>query len=178
MKRLCILAVSAILSMAAVAQTAADATLSTERTAIFGYFSYERVLEAMPEKALVKAKIQKLREQYDAEMERAEAEFNRKYEDFLEGQRNFEPSIFKKRQAELTDIMQKNMAFKEEAKKILAQAEADAMKPLKERISSVVAAVAKQRGLVLVLNADNNALPYTDDVLGEDITEVLLNALQ
>ena len=178
MKRLCILAVSAIISTVALAQTATDADLNAEKTAIFGYFSYGTVLNAMPEMAVVKAKMQKLRSQYDAEMQRAEDEFNKKYEDFLEGQRSFEPSIFKKRQAELTDMMQKNMAFKEEAVKLLAQAEEEAMKPLKKRLSEAVAAVGKHLALAFVLNADNDALPYVDSVLGQDVTAAVLNELK
>lgn len=178
MKRLCILAVSAIISTVALAQTATDADLNAEKTAIFGYFSYGTVLNAMPEMAAVKAKMQKLRSQYDAEMQRAEDEFNKKYEDFLEGQRSFEPSIYKKRQAELTDMMQKNMAFKEEAVKLLAQAEEEAMKPLKKRLAEAVAAVGKRLALAFVLNADNDALPYVDSVLGQDITAAVLNELK
>jgi outer membrane protein len=178
MKRLCILAVSAIISTVALAQTATDADLNAEKTAIFGYFSYGTVLNAMPEMAAVKAKMQKLRSQYDAEMQRAEDEFNKKYEDFLEGQRSFEPSIFKKRQAELTDMMQKNMAFKEEAVKLLAQAEEEAMKPLKKRLAEAVAAVGKRLALAFVLNADNDALPYVDSVLGQDVTAAVLNELK
>ena len=178
MKRLCILAVSAIISTVALAQTATDADLNAEKTAIFGYFSYGTVLNAMPEMAVVKAKMQKLRSQYDAEMQRAENEFNKKYEDFLEGQRSFEPSIYKKRQAELTDMMQKNMAFKEEAVKLLAQAEEEAMKPLKKRLAEAVAAVGKRLALAFVLNADNDALPYVDSVLGQDVTAAVLNELK
>jgi len=178
MKRLCILAVSAIISTVALAQTATDADLNAEKTAIFGYFSYGTVLNAMPEMAAVKAKMQKLRSQYDAEMQRAENEFNKKYEDFLEGQRSFEPSIYKKRQAELTDMMQKNMVFKEEAMKLLAQAEEEAMKPLKKRLAEAVAAVGKRLALAFVLNADNDALPYVDTTLGQDVTAAVLNELK
>ena len=178
MKKLCILAVCAIFSTVALAQTATDADFSGERTALFGYFSYSKVLNAMPEMDSVKAKMQRLKGQYDAEMQRAEEEFNRKYEDFLEGQRSFEPSIFKKRQAELTDMMQKNMAFKEKAKELLAQAEEEAMKPLKMRLSDAVEAVGKHLALAFVLNADNDALPYVDTTLGQDVTAAVLNELQ
>ena len=178
MKKLCILAVCAIFSTVALAQTATDADSNAEKTALFGYFSYAKVLNAMPEMAAVKAKMQRLKSQYDAEMKRAEDEFNKKYEDFLEGQRSFEPSIFKKRQAELTDMMQKNMAFKEEAVKLLTQAEEEAMKPLKKRLSEAVAAVGKNLALAFVLNADNDALPYVDTTLGQDVTAAVLNELQ
>ena len=174
MKKCCILAVSVILSTVALAQTATDADLNAEKTAIFGYFSYEQALQAMPEMAAVKTHLQKLREQFDAEMQRAEEDFNRKYEDFLEGQRSFEPSIFKKRQAELTDMMQKNMAFKEEAKEQLRKAEEEAMKPLKSKLAAAIAAVGRQKSLAFILNTDNNALPYVDTFLGQDVAEAIL----
>ena len=178
MKKGLILVVSIILSTVAVAQTATDADLNEEKAAIFGYFSYEQALQAMPEIATVKAQLQRMRQQYDAEMQRAENDFNRKYEDFLEGQRSFEPSIFKKRQAELTDMMQKNMVFKEEAKKLLAQAEEDAMKPLKSKLAAAVAAVGRQKGLAFILNSDNNALPYVDTFIGVNVAEDILVELR
>lgn len=166
------------MSMAAVAQTAADAPLNVEKSAIFGYFSYETVLQSMPDLAAVREKMNRLRSQYDAEMKRAEDEFNRKYEDFLEGQRGFEPSIYKKRQAELTDLMQRNLAFKEKARKLLAKAEDEAMKPLKERLSAAVESVGRQHGYAFILNADNNALPYVDAFVGQNVTAAIIAELE
>ena len=41
-----------------------------------------------------------------------EDEFNRKYEDFLEGQRDFPQTILQKRQLELQQLMEKNIEFR------------------------------------------------------------------
>ena len=140
------------MSMAAVAQTAADAPLNVEKSAIFGYFSYETVLQSMPDLAAVREKMNRLRSQYDAEMKRAEDEFNRKYEDFLEGQ--------------------------EKARELLAKAEAEAMKPLKERLSAAVESVGRQHGYAFILNADNNALPYVDAFVGQNVTAAIIAELE
>lgn len=147
-------------------------------TGLFGYLSYDEVLQAMPAMSVVKAKTQALREQYEKELQRAEDEFNKKYEDFLEGQRQFAPSIYKKRQAELTDLMERNMAFKAEAQKQLQEAEQAAMAPLKAKLSAAVAKVAKQMSLAFVLNTDGDAVPYVDPVLGTDITATVKAALK
>ncbi len=48
-------------------------------------------------------------------MKRATDEFNLKYEAFLDGLKDFAPAIRMKRQAELQELMEKNMAFKQEA---------------------------------------------------------------
>ena len=139
----------------------------------FGYLSYSQALQSMPDYALVKENLAKLEEQFETEMKRAEEEFNKKYEEFLEGQQEFAVSIRNKRQSELQELMQKNMAFKQEARRLLKNAEADAMKPLHEKLKAVLAKVGQQRGLAFILNTDGDALPYVDPAQGEDVTEVI-----
>ena len=66
-------------------ETPVEKTAAAEvPTGIFGYLSYDEVLQAMPAMSVVKAKTQALREQYEKELQRAEDEFNKKYEDFLQ----------------------------------------------------------------------------------------------
>ena len=139
----------------------------------FGYLSYSQALQSMPDYAMAKENLAKLEEQFETEMKRAEEEFNKKYEEFLEGQQEFAVSIRNKRQSELQELMQKNMAFKQEARRLLKNAEADAMKPLHEKLKAVLAKVGQQRGLAFILNTDGDALPYVDPAQGEDVTEVI-----
>ncbi len=54
-----------------------------------GYFSYQEAFESMPEYALAQANLKDLKSKYDAETRRVEDEFNRKYEEFLDGQSDF-----------------------------------------------------------------------------------------
>lgn len=143
----------------------------------FGYLSYSQALQSMPDYAMAKENLAKLEEQFETEMKRAEEEFNKKYEEFLEGQQEFAVSIRNKRQSELQELMQKNMAFKQEARRLLKNAEADAMKPLHEKLKAVLAKVGQQRGLAFILNTDGDALPYVDPAQGEDVTEVINSEL-
>ena len=143
----------------------------------FGFLSYSQALQSMPDYALAKENLAKLEEQFETEMKRAEEEFNKKYEEFLEGQQEFAVSIRNKRQSELQELMQKNMAFKQESRRLLKNAEADAMKPLHEKLKAVLAKVRQQRGLAFILNTDGDALPYVDPAQGEDVTEVINSEL-
>ena len=98
--------------------------ISQAQTTIkYGYLSYQEVLKFMPEYAVTQTKLADLKQKYDNEMKRVEDEFNKKYEQFLEGQKDFAPTILRKRQVELQELIAKNIAFKEEAKRLLAQAE-------------------------------------------------------
>jgi hypothetical protein len=146
-----------------------------QRTATlrFGYFSYQDVLQSAPDYAGIQRNIESLRNNFQAEMKRATDEFNLKYEAFLDGLKDFAPAIRMKRQAELQELMEKNMAFKQEAARLLQKAEAEALAPLKARLNQAIAKVGEQRGLAFILNTDNNNAPYLNPALGENVSAAI-----
>ena len=144
----------------------------------FGYLDYQQALQSMPQYASVQQKMAEMRKQYEAELQRVTNEFNRKYEEFLEGQREFPKTILQKRQTELQELMTRNVTFKEESRKQLAEAEREALAPLKARLAETVARIAGSRGLALVVNTDSDACPYINPEMGEDLNQIVTNALK
>ena len=132
----------------------------------------------MDDYAFVESGMQALQEQYAAEQKRVEDEFNKKYEEFLDGQRDFPQTILQKRQMELQELMEKNIAFKKESQRLLAEAREKAMQPLKSRLADALARVGSSRGLAFIINTDQNALPWMNITMGEDVTEAVLEALK
>lgn len=158
----------------------AQTTHTTAQTFVFryGFVNTDSVLHAMPEYAMAQRSLTALRQKYDREMKRSEDDFNIKYESFLDQQRDLVPSILHKRQAELQDMMEKNIAFKAEARRLLAQAEADAMAPLREQINELLQQVAKDMQLAFVLNTGSDACPYVNPAMSVDITDTLIDLLK
>ena len=165
MKKLFLLIVLGVLSLTANAQTR------------FGYFSFDNVLKSMPDYVMAQRSIDDLRQKYDAEMKRAEAEFNSKYEEFLDVQKDLVPAILRKRQAELQEMMQKNINFKNESQRLLKQAEADAFAPVKNKLYNALTKVGQAQGYAFILNTDGDACPYVNPEMGEDATELIKEAL-
>ncbi len=87
------------------------------------------------------------------------------------------PEYAQKRQAELQDMMEKNIAFKKEAQRLLAQAEQDAMTPVKGKVLDAVRKLGQQRGYAFILNADGDALPYIDMAYGDNLNDAVLSLL-
>ena len=144
----------------------------------FGFLSYEAALQSMPDYTLAQNKLAELKAQYQTEAKRVEDEFNRKYEEFLEGQREFPKTILQKRQVELQELMEKNNAFKEESRLQLASAKEEMMTELKARLAEAIAKIAKEQGLALVVNTDSDACPFIDPEMGMDISTLVQNALK
>lgn len=165
MKKLFLLIVLGVLSLTANAQTR------------FGYFSFDNVLKSMPDYVMAQRSIDDLRQKYDAEMKRAEDEFNSKYEEFLDVQKDLVPAILRKRQAELQEMIQKNINFKNESQRLLKQAEADAFAPVKNKLYNALTKVGQAQGYAFILNTDGDACPYVNPEMGEDATELIKEAL-
>ena len=144
----------------------------------FGYLSYKGALESMPQYILMQNDMEQLRSKYEAEQKRVENDFNTKYEEFLDGQASFPKTILQKRQSELQEMLDKNIAFKKESQKLLAKAEAEALAPLKAQLAEALARIGQERGYAFILNTDINATPWINVDLGEDINEAVKEALQ
>jgi len=153
-------------------------TVEVSSELVFGYFSYDEALRFMPEYSIVKTNLDNLSKQFKDEADRSEAEFNKKYEAFLDEQRDLAPSILKKRQAELQDMMERNIAFKEEAQRLMAEAENEGFAPLRSKLSMVLNKVGKEQGLAFILNTDQNAVPYVNESVGVDINMLIKKELQ
>lgn len=160
-----------VISFSASAQTTAPVLK-------FGFLSYDAVLRSMPDYAIVEANMAQLQEKYAAEQKRVEDEFNKKYEDFLDGQRDFPQTILQKRQSELQELMNKNITFKKESQRLLAEARKEAMVPLQTRLANALSKVGNERGLAFILNTDQNTTPWMNPALGEDVTEAVKAALR
>ena len=144
----------------------------------FGFLSYEAALQSMGEYALVQKQMANLRTQYEAETKRVEDEFNAKYEDFLEGQREFPKTILQKRQTELQELMQKNIEFKQNSIQELAKAEQEAMAPLRIKLIETLGNIGRERGYAFIVDTDQKALPFINPAMGEDINQTVQDALK
>ena len=168
------------------AQTESLSTSQTEQVGIqapqtaarFGYLSYNEALEKMPQYALVKKQMEDLRSKFQAETKRVEEEFNRKYEEFLDGQRDFPKTILQKRQTELQQLMEKNIEFKASSMKELDAAEKEAMAPLRLRLNDVLREIGIKRGYAFIYDTDTKALPFISLEAGENINLLVQDALK
>ena len=170
MKKVIFVAVMVLMGLSGYAQT--------ESTGLkFGYLSIDSVLLSMPEYAQMQQDMATMRQQYEAEMKRVEDDFNKKYEEFLDGQKNFPKTILQKRQSELQEMLDKNIAFKKESLQMLNDTEKTQKDVILMMIDMAVKTIGMQRGYAFILNTDANATPWLNPALGEDITQAVKDML-
>lgn len=139
----------------------------------FGYMSYKTVMAEMPEYAQAKQSMAELKAKYDAEATRGEEEFQKKFVDFLQGQKDFPQTIMQKRQAELQALMENGISFRMKSQQTLEQAEKDMMAEVKKRLNNVILEVGIEYGYAFVLNTDDDSCPFINPVVGVDVTDLV-----
>jgi outer membrane protein len=166
-----------LLTVVSLAVSAQDAQPKDSVAFKFGYLSYDSVMVAVPDYTELKTNMAQLREQYEAEQKRVENDFNKKYEEFLDGQASFPKTILQKRQSELQEMLDRNIEFKKQSQKMLSEAEDNMMEVIKTTINMAVNIIAQERGYAFVLNTDKEAVTFINPALGEDITEAVKQLL-
>ena len=171
MKKAIVILVMVLVGLTASAQ-------SSTTTLKFGYLSYDSVKQSMKEYAEMQQQVAEMRSAYEAEMKRVEDDFNKKYEEFLDGQQSFPKTILQKRQSELQEMLDKNIAFKNESLHILNETEAQLTESVNLMVKICVQQVGLQHGFAFILNTDANAVPWLNPEMGVDVTEEVKALLQ
>ena len=143
----------------------------------FGYLSYQQIIKEMPEYAQAMQELKTLKDKYDEEAARGETEFQKKFVDFLQGQKDFPQTIMQKRQAELQTLMDNGVAFRIQVQSLLAQAEKDLIADVQKKLNRVLLEIGVENGYGFILNTDDNACPYINPVIGVDVTELVRQKL-
>ena len=143
----------------------------------FGYLSYRTICQEMPQYVQAQQELLSLKTVYEQEAARGEEEFQRKFADFLQGQKDFPANILQKRQAELQELMDKGIKFRKEAENLLAEAEQTLVKDLSKKLDEAIVAVGMEMGYAFILNIDDNACPFINPLLGDDVSNVVREKL-
>lgn len=143
----------------------------------FGYMSYKQILQQLPEYAQATKDLAILKAKYEAEAQKGEEEFQRKFVDFLQGQKDFPQAIMQKRQAELQTLMDNGVAFRMKSQELIASAEKDLMQEAYKRLNRALLEVGVEYGYGYILNTDDNNCPYINPVIGFDVTELVRQKL-
>ncbi len=140
----------------------------------FGYLNYNTVLRQLPEYEQTQKRMEELRQKYEQEATRGEEEFQNKFADFLQGQKDFPENILLKRQAELQTLMEAGIKFRQESQKLLHKAEQELLDSARIRLDQAIQSVGVERGLAAVLNTDRNQCPFINPDMSEDVTDAVL----
>ena len=134
----------------------------------FGFLSYQKALQNMPEYAKAQVSLRALKEKYDNEAKYNEEKFQRMFADFLAQE------ILLKRQRELQVAMEQGISFRKDAERQLGNAEQEMIKPVVEKLDSLLGQIGRENGFIFIINTDNRDFPFIHLQAGKDLTEIVI----
>lgn len=158
-------------------KTNTEEDIKETHVAKFGYISYNEIFQAMPEYEESCKKLDELKTKYDNEAKRSEEEFQRKFTEFIENQKNFPENILLKRQYELQDLMTKSINFKEEAGTLLSEAEKELQANIIVLLDEAIRTVGIENGYDYIINTDGKACPFINVNVADDVTNLVKEKL-
>lgn len=167
-----------LLSFLLVVSALPAAAQQTNAAPRYGYLSYNAVYQAMPEYEEAQKKLNELQAAYDAEAQRAQEEFQRKFAEFMQGQKDFPENIMLKRQYELQSLMDQNIKFKEESETLLRQAEEELQAQITILVDEAIRAVGIEQNLQFIFNTDGKTTPFIHPDAAIDVTNLVKQKLQ
>lgn len=142
-----------------------------------GQINSNLILPRMPQYLAMQESLKALKAQYEAEAKKSENDFQRKFEEFMQGQKDFPKTILDKRQNELQIMLETNAEFRIKAQQLLAEAESSMLADVKAELQEAVAIVAQQKGVSIVYDLDDGSVPYIVQGLAADLTVAVMHQL-
>jgi len=157
MKRIILIAATALVSFAATAQDFK-----------FGYVDFTELVQLMPEMDSARVQIDaasaEAQETYQAMVE----EFQSKYQQFEQKQASWTPAIRESKAAELQQIEGRIQEFQQAIQQDLQQLQSTLQAPIYEKAQKTVRELAAAKGVAVVF--EKNSLLYIDPAQGTDLT--------
>ena len=135
----------------------------------FGHCDSEAVITAMPEFTAAQNDLQKLSQQYEAELKQMQEELQKKAEAFDKEQETLPENIKQRRQTELQEMYQKIQQSYQDNQQALQKASQEKMQAITAKVLDAIKAIG-QTGQFVIINEGNSGIPYISTTLSTDVT--------
>lgn len=126
----------------------------------FGHIDSNELLSIMPEREAAKVTLEKHAQQLEETLTVMQAEFEKKYNEYVANADSLSPLIKQTKEAELGEIQQRIQAFQQQAQQELGQTENELLAPIIEKARGAISEVAAENGYLYVFDLGTGALLY------------------
>ena len=143
-----------------------------QSTLKFGHMNSTDIIPTMPEYTKAISELQALEKNYTDEIQRTQAEFTKKYQEFQQAiaKDSLPANIAERRQKELQDMMQRQEQFQQDAQQQMAKAQNDAMAPIYKKLDDAIKAVGAAEGVIYIFDLARTPIPYVNETLSINLT--------
>ncbi|HPV56226.1 MAG TPA: OmpH family outer membrane protein, partial [Tenuifilaceae bacterium] len=143
----------------------------SQESYLIGYYNLEDIIQAMPERSIADAKLekhaQKLKEQIDA----LQVEFNKKIEDYTKNKNSYTDATRELKEKEIFEFEQKAREFQETAQQDYLRLLNELYSPIYMKVDNATKAVKQKYNFIYVF--DKNKVTVVNEETTNDLTELI-----
>ena len=135
----------------------------------FGHVNTQEIIQAMPEFTTARTDIEKLTQQYEADLKSMQDELQKKAEAFEKEEATLPENIKTRRNQELQDLYQRIQQTYQDNQQALAKAQQEKMQAITTKVLDAIKTVGQEGGYVYVMDM-SAGIPYISTTLSSDVT--------
>ena len=146
--------------------------LTAQAQAKFGHVNVQEIIQVMPEFTAARTEIEKLTQQYEADLKLMQDELQKKGDAFEKEQATLPDNIKQRRQQELQDMYQKIQQSYQDNQQALAKAQQEKMQAITTKVLGAIKEVGDANGFVYIMEM-GAGIPYISTNLSTDVTAMV-----
>ena len=135
----------------------------------FGHVNTQEIIQAMPEFNTARTEIEKLTQQYEADLKQMQEELQKKAEAFEKEESTLPENIKTRRNQELQDLYQRIQQTYQDNQQALAQAQQEKMQAITTKVLDAIKVIGQEGGYVYIMEM-GAGIPYISTTLSTDVT--------
>jgi len=144
-------------------------TASAQSQPKFGHVNTQEIIQAMPEFTAARTEIEKLTEQYQADLKSMQDELQKKAEAFEKEEATLPENIKTRRNQELQDLYQRIQQTYQDNDQALAKAQQEKMQAITTKVLEAIKSIGQEGGYVYIMEM-GAGIPYISTTLSTDLT--------
>ena len=146
-------------------------TASAQSQPKFGHVNTQEIIQAMPEFTTARTEIEKLTQQYEADLKSMQDELQKKAEAFEKEEATLPENIKTRRNQELNDLYTRLQQSYQDNQASLQKAQTEKMSVISEKILAVVKKIGEEGGYIYIVDTSSGVIPFVNSTLSTDITD-------
>ena len=142
---------------------------AAQAQAKFGHVNTQEIIQAMPEFATARSEMEKLTQQYEADLKSMQDELQKKAEAVEKEESTLPDNSKQRRNQELQDLYQRIQQTYQDNQQALAKAQQEKMQGIQTKVLDAIKSIGQEGGYVYIMEM-GAGIPYISTTLSTDVT--------
>lgn len=143
----------------------------------FAHFNSADIIPNMKEYVAAQTEIETLGKQYKEDLDRMQAELQKKSEEFQKEEAKLLDNVKIRRQQELQDLYNRILQTNQDNQQALEKVQAEKLQAIQQLVMDAIKKVGEAGGYVYIVDTSNGIIPFVNPNLSTDVSAEIKKAL-